>query len=113
MRMENACHGMLLHGCKTVVMGWPPLLGSTFIYDGIVARSLTLAMDLDVEGSEMGHCAGSYAGTKRQAKAALFLPQKNFGKLQWRRATGLDGHDFAYFKVCGKKIRCRFNPSRT
>jgi len=42
-------------------MGWPPLLGSTFIFDGIVARSLTSAMDLDIEGSEMDHCVGSYA----------------------------------------------------
>lgn len=42
-------------------MGWPPLLGSAFIYDGIVARSLTSAMDLDIEGAEMEHCVGSYA----------------------------------------------------
>ena len=42
-------------------MGWPPLLGSTFIFGGIVARSLTSAMDLDIEGSEMDHCVGSYA----------------------------------------------------
>ena len=42
-------------------MGWPPLLGSTFIFGGIVARSLTSAMDLDSEGSEMNHCVGSYA----------------------------------------------------
>ena len=44
-----------------VVMGWPPLLCSTFIYDGIVAMSLTSAMDLDIEGFEMDHCVGSYA----------------------------------------------------
>ena len=46
---------------RVLDMGWPPLLGSTFIFDGIVARSLTSAMDLDIEGSEMAHCVGSYA----------------------------------------------------
>lgn len=42
-------------------MGWPPLLSSAFIYDGIVAKSLTSAMDLHIEGDDMDHCVGTYA----------------------------------------------------
>jgi hypothetical protein len=41
-------------------LGWPPLLSSTFFFDGIVARSLTSAIELDIEGVEMDHCVGTY-----------------------------------------------------